>query len=190
VSKEFLSTFTKAGIEQVLDESGFAAWMKGREDGEKAYRTLLGQGKDDLVAGVLAGADIFGHMGISGVDQAASLPMLVLQDEVIDYLERMARGFEVSQETLAVEVIAETGPGGTFIASDHTVRHFRQELWFPRILDRQFYDHWEREGKKETAARAVAQLAHILRTHEPTPVEGALDREMGRIVDSARRALL
>ena len=143
-----------------------------------------------LEAGMLAGADIFGHMGICGVDQATSLPMLVLQNEAIDYLERMARGFEVSQETLAVEVIAETGPGGTFIASDHTVRHFRQELWFPRILDRQFYDHWEREGKKETASRAVAQLTHILATHEPTPVEGALDREMGRIVDSARRALL
>lgn len=63
VSKEFLSTFTKAGIEQVLDESGFAAWMKAKEDGEKAYRTLLGQGKDDLVAGVLAaGFDFTGYV--------------------------------------------------------------------------------------------------------------------------------
>lgn len=47
----------------MLDESGFAAWMKGREDGEKAYRTLLGQGKDDLVAGVLAaGFDFTGYV--------------------------------------------------------------------------------------------------------------------------------
>lgn len=143
-----------------------------------------------LEAGILAGADIFGHMGISGVDQAASLPMLVLQNEAIDYLEHMARGFEVSPETLAVEVIAEAGPGGTFIASEHTVRHFRQELWFPHILDRQFYDHWEREGRKETAQRAAAQLAHILATHEPAPVERSLDREMERIVASARRSLL
>jgi len=143
-----------------------------------------------LEAGMLAGADIFGHMGISGVDQATSLPMLVLQHEAIDYLERMARGFEVSTETLAVDVIASTGPGGNYLAHEHTVRHFREELWFPRILDRQFYDNWDRGGRKETAERARALLEDIVRKHEPAPVQPALEREMDRIVAASRRRLL
>lgn len=63
VDKAFLATFTKAGIEQVLDESGFAAWMKAKDDGEKAYRALLAKGKDDLVSGVLAaGFDFTGYV--------------------------------------------------------------------------------------------------------------------------------
>lgn len=63
VDKAFLATFTKAGIEQVLDESGFAAWMKAKDDGEKAYRALLSKGKDDLVSGVLAaGFDFTGYV--------------------------------------------------------------------------------------------------------------------------------
>jgi len=143
-----------------------------------------------LEAGLLAGADIFGHLGISGADQATSLPMLLVQHEVIDYLERMARGFEVTPETLALDVIAEAGPGGSFIAHEHTVRHFRQELWFPHILDRQFFDHWDREGRKETVDRARALLDDILRSHEPAPADPALEREMERIVASARRRLL
>lgn len=40
-----------------------------------------------LVLGVAAGADIFGHMGICEVDQATSLDMLILQDEIILYVE-------------------------------------------------------------------------------------------------------
>jgi trimethylamine---corrinoid protein Co-methyltransferase len=143
-----------------------------------------------LLPGMLAGADIFGHMGIAGVDQAASLDMLVLQHEAIDYLERSVRGFEVSPETLAVDVIAQTGPGGAYLAHEHTVRHFREELWFPRILDRQYFDNWDREGRKETAQRARALLDGILAAHASPPVEPALEREMERIVASARRALL
>jgi PRTRC genetic system ParB family protein len=63
VDKPFLATFTKAGIEQLLVESGCAAWMKAKDDGEKSYRALLAGGKDDLVAGVLAsGFDFTGYV--------------------------------------------------------------------------------------------------------------------------------
>ncbi|MFH1070857.1 MAG: trimethylamine methyltransferase family protein, partial [Candidatus Glassbacteria bacterium] len=44
-----------------------------------------------LALGAAAGADIFGHMGICGVDQASSLDMLVLQAEVIGYVESLMR---------------------------------------------------------------------------------------------------
>ena len=41
----------------------------------------------------MAGADIFGHLGICGVDQAGSLTMLLMQHEVIGYVERLMQGF-------------------------------------------------------------------------------------------------
>ena len=44
-------------------------------------------------------------MGISGVDQASSLDMLVLQDEIISYVESLCRSLEISDETLGLEVI-------------------------------------------------------------------------------------
>ena len=43
-----------------------------------------------LACGAMAGADIFGHLGICGVDQASSLDMLVMQHEIIGYVERLA----------------------------------------------------------------------------------------------------
>ena len=81
-----------------------------------------------LVCGALAGADIFGHLGISGVDQGASLAMLMLQHEMIGYIERILRGFEVNTDTLAVDVIREVGHDGTFLDAMHTVRQFPQGI--------------------------------------------------------------
>ncbi|MGB2824692.1 MAG: trimethylamine methyltransferase family protein, partial [Phycisphaerae bacterium] len=68
-----------------------------------------------LILGAAAGADIFGHMGISGVDQASSLDMLVMQNELIRYVESALREMDFSDEALGLAEIASAGPGGTFI---------------------------------------------------------------------------
>jgi len=140
-----------------------------------------------LLVGVLAGADIYGHMGICGVDQATSLDMLVMQDEIIGYVERVARGFEVSDETLAVEIVEQVGPGGTFIDSEHTAKHFRRELWFPRLLDRNFYDAWAEMGKPDMAKRCRERRDELLASHRPEPVSDELSAELDRIVAAARK---
>jgi hypothetical protein len=53
ITTEFLSAHTKAGIEQILDESGFSAWLTAQDGGEKRLKALLASGKADLVKGVL-----------------------------------------------------------------------------------------------------------------------------------------
>ena len=142
-----------------------------------------------LLCGVLAGADIFGHLGICGVDQATSLPMLLLQHEVIGYLERFLRGFEVDEETLGLDTIREVGHDGTFLDADHTLRHFRRELWFPALLDRGFWANWVKEGAGDMHRRCVERKEQILRDHEPEPLDQATARDLDRIVASARRHL-
>jgi trimethylamine--corrinoid protein Co-methyltransferase len=142
-----------------------------------------------LLCGALSGADIFGHMGICGVDQATSLPMLVVQNEIIAYVERLMRGFAVNGETLAGDIIAGEGPGGNYMSNEHTVRHFRNELWFPGLLDRDFFENWNRAGRKTMHDRASEKLNEILRTHEPEPLENSLARELRAIVSSARKNL-
>jgi len=142
-----------------------------------------------LAFGASAGADIFGHMGISGVDQASSLDMLVLQNEVIAYVERILHNLEVSDETLAIKEILEVGPGGNFIDREYTVRHFRKELWFPRLLDRQYYQQWYELGAMDMKERCRLEKEKILKNHRVEPCPSELSREMDRIVASARENL-
>ena len=112
-----------------------------------------------LILGAAAGADVFGHMGISGVDQASSLDMLVLQDEIIGYTESVLREMDFSDEAMGLDVLEQAGPGGTFIDTDHTAEHFRRELWFPRILDRSFYQAWRDAGAATTEERCCSRAS-------------------------------
>ena len=142
-----------------------------------------------LALGAAAGADIFGHMGISGVDQASSLDMLVLQDEIISYVESLCRSLEISDETLGLEVIAESGPGGSFIDKEHTVEHFRSELWFPHLLDREYYQSWLDRGALGMDERCRRRKEEILAGHQAEPLSAELERELQRIVKAAKKEL-
>ena len=139
-----------------------------------------------LALAAAAGADVFGHMGISGVDQATSPDMLVLQDEVIAYVESTLRDLDVSDEALGLDVIADAGPGGSFIDKPHTAERFRKELWFPRLLDRDYYQAWLDGGAPSLADRVAARKADLLAAHEVEPLPADLDRELTRIASAAR----
>jgi trimethylamine:corrinoid methyltransferase-like protein len=143
-----------------------------------------------LALGAAAGADIFGHMGISGVDQASSLDILVMQNEVIRFVESTMRQIDFSDDALGFAEIEAVGPGGTFINRHHTVDHFRQELWFPQLLDREYYDSWLEGGATSMAERCRQRKEEILAKHEPEPISDELGRALDEIVAAAKRHLL
>jgi len=143
-----------------------------------------------MVLGALAGADTFGHAGICGTDHGGSLPWLFIDNELMAYVKRIARGFEVNAETLATNVIGAVGPGGSYLAEEHTVRHFRHQIWLPGpAWTREMWESWDDTGRTSMGDRAVAEVRRILDTHKPEPIDEALAREIDRIVAAARREL-
>jgi trimethylamine--corrinoid protein Co-methyltransferase len=143
-----------------------------------------------MLLGALAGADTFGHCGICGTDHAGSLLWLAIDNELANYVKRIVRGFDVNSENLAVDVVNTVGPGGNFLAEQHTVEHFRRELWLPSLVwTRQTYNIWEGQGQSSMADRAREQVNQILDTHEPEPIDESLAKEINRIVECAKRQL-
>ena len=142
-----------------------------------------------FTTGAAAGADMLGHMGICGADQAASLDVLVMQSEIIDYIESMMREIEFTDDTLAIDLIDSIGPGGTFIDTVHTAEHFRNELWFPQLLDRKFYQAWMEAGATTMQQRCAEHKDNILRNHEPEPIPKDLEQTLDEIVRAAKKDL-
>jgi trimethylamine---corrinoid protein Co-methyltransferase len=143
-----------------------------------------------LTLGALAGGELFGHAGICGTDHGASLEWLVADDELMSYVKRIVRGFEVTPELLAPEVVHTVGPGGNFLAEPHTVAHYRQELWMPgAVWTRQAYPSWETSGQSTMGDRIRARVREILAQHQVDPLDAALARELDRIAACARREL-
>jgi len=143
-----------------------------------------------LLLAVLASADTFGHCGICGTDHAGSLVWLALDHEIMDYVRRVARGFEVDTGMVAADVVSKVGPGGNFLAEEHTVRHFRNELWLAGpAWTRQSWDGWAASGGLSMADRLTEQVKQILSSHEAEPLEDGLIKEVDSIVKAAEKEL-
>ena len=132
----------------------------------------LACGKANLVAGLL------------GVDEVFSPVQMILEDEMIDALNWTFKGFEVNEQTLALEVINEQGPGGSFLGTDHTLENFRQALWQPSLSSKEMYKLWKDKGMKTEIIKAKEKFLDILQSGkelEPQISERA-ERELLKII--------
>lgn len=180
-----------AAMVQMAQSYGFPVYINVGLTDAKIPDSQAGMEKAaTLLLGAQAGADTFGHCGICGTDHAGSLLWLFVDNELGHYVKRLLRGFDVTQETLAEEVIQAVGPGGNFLAESHTVNHFREALWLSGpAWTRQSWDGWQQEGSASFADRATDQIKTILAEHEPDPIDPGLAKEIDRIVASAEREL-
>jgi trimethylamine--corrinoid protein Co-methyltransferase len=109
----------------------------------------------------------------------------------VDFAKRVLDGFTIDADTLAGSVIADVGPGGNYLTHEHTLRHYRKELWFPSIIwTRETFDAWQARGQETVTERARRLVESILEEHQPEPMDPGLAREIDRIEAAARRELV
>ncbi|MBC7243687.1 MAG: trimethylamine methyltransferase family protein, partial [Anaerolineae bacterium] len=80
-------------------------------------------------------------------------------------------------------------PGGHYLAEEHTLRHFRQELWRPQFLNRDDPDTWISKGRKTYADRVIQETKRLLETHRPEPLPADAAAALDAIAAEARQAL-
>lgn len=178
------------GMTQMGKYYGFPVYVNAGLTDSKCVDAQAGlESGITLAMAATAGADIFGHMGISGVDQAASLDIMMMQHEIISYIESMMRQVDLSDDALGIDVLQEVGPGGILIDKMHTVEHFRKELWFPKLLDRNYYQAWLDSGAKNMQQRCKAMKDEILKNHSPEPVSKELEKVLDEVVAAAKKDL-
>lgn len=114
----------------------------------------------------LSGANLVHDVGYIEAGMTGSMEMVVVQNDVIGMLKRVMGGIRVDEEHLAVDLIDQIGPGGHFLSTDHTLRHYK-ECWYPGLLDRRNYNDWVEGGMKTLRQRAIERIHEILESHEP-----------------------
>jgi trimethylamine--corrinoid protein Co-methyltransferase len=109
--------------------------------------------------------------------------MMLLANEVIGMNRRFVDGVRLDEESLAVDMIHEVGPGGEFMSHDHTMRHFR-ELWSPQIFDRSQLDRWEAEGGKDLNARLREATVALMEEHKVEGLGEEVEEEIEEILSN------
>jgi len=109
----------------------------------------------------LSGGNMIHDMGYMESGLTDSLELLVICDEIVSWIKACMKGLEISEETLALDLIHQHGLTGDFLGTDHTLRHVR-EGWEPRLVDRQSYERWVESGATSMRDRARAKIDEIL----------------------------
>jgi len=152
-------------------------------DAQAGYERAL-----QVLTCALAGVN-FVHLSIGMMEQMllASYEECVIDNEILGAAFHITRGIEVNENTLALDVIKEVGPGGNYLTHEHTLKNFRKVRWFPAITNREKWADWESKGAKDMKQRAKEKARQILKEHHPQYLSPKLCEELDKFAEEAQR---
>jgi trimethylamine--corrinoid protein Co-methyltransferase len=137
----------------------------------------------------LDGANLIHDVAYLGSGLLSNPAAIVMCNEIISFVKRFVRGFELTPEKIGLDVIRQVGPGGQFITQPHTRDHFRQEIWSPQLLNREGPEAWARKGGLSYEDVLVRRTLEILATHQPRPLPDGVRQKLDELVGRARQEL-
>jgi trimethylamine--corrinoid protein Co-methyltransferase len=112
-----------------------------------------------------------------------SYEKFIIDDEMVGMARRLQGGVAVNDQTLALDVIREAGPGGQFLDKMHTFQHCRSELFRPLLSDRSSYTRWVDSGAASIEQTAYDRCRQLLEDYQPPDMADDIDRDLQRYVD-------
>jgi len=134
-----------------------------------------------LVAAMAGATLIFGGGAMeSGLTHSPA--KLVMDHECMGNILKIVGGIRVDDENLALDVIAEVGPGQDFLMHEHTFERMRSQSK-TEIFDRRSREAWiEATDGKTTAEVASKKAMEIISNHQPSPLPPGAEETMDEMV--------
>jgi trimethylamine--corrinoid protein Co-methyltransferase len=141
-----------------------------------------------ILMDILEGVDMSFDAGGMEMGLTHSAVLMTMDDDVIRGMRGILRGVPVDDESLALEATREVGIGGHFLASPHTLAHFR-ELAEPGLHDWNTRRDWEAAGSTSLGDRARARTLELLETHRVEPIPEPTLAAMREVIERRRSKL-
>jgi trimethylamine--corrinoid protein Co-methyltransferase len=159
--------------------------LGGGVEGKVPDAETAAQAAMNMLLNAQAGMTMSQSLGTLSWGLYGSQEMVVICDQIVDMIRRVMEGITISDDTLAVDVIREVGYGGSYLDQDHTVQHFRGELFFPKLFTRQTIDQWVQAGSKMIHEVAHQRVLEILDKAGPVELAPGADAELERALREA-----
>jgi trimethylamine--corrinoid protein Co-methyltransferase len=141
-----------------------------------------------LWATVLARTDVVLHAaGWLEGGLTASFEKLALDVELLEQFARGAQGIGFTDEELAFDALKEVGPGGLYLASPHTMAHFREWLFMSPLFTTPDVATWEAMGAPDARQRALESWKRLLGSYEDPGIDPVVDEELRAFVERRKQ---
>lgn len=128
-----------------------------------------------------SGVGIIWGAGTLESELSLSFAQLVIDNEIIGQVKRLLRGIRVEDETIAQELIEQIGPCGNFLATEHTMKHFREEIYETDLFCRVQREKWEEQGALAVQDAAGKRAEKLIASARPPRISPEQEREMEKI---------
>ncbi len=185
-SPEFL--LFQIGLTQLQHYQGLPTFgTAGCSDSKVFDQQASMEGALSMLVSSLSGANLIHDVGYVEYGSTSCFEQVVVMNELAGEVRFILQGMTLNKETLALDVIDAVGPGGEYVTSKHTLRHFRAG-WFPELVDRNTHEVWAEKGSKTLGDWANEKVRKILETHVPKPLADAVKARLEAIIVETRQA--
>lgn len=139
----------------------------------------------------LAGADELSGIGEMEAGVMGSFAQIVCDNEIAASVRRLRTGFEITDDSLAVEVIsAAMRSSHNFLGQKHTLRYLRSgEVLLTTLAERGSWETWDKNDRIGMAERAQAEAMQIIQNHQVEPLSADQEQELDEILTEADHVL-
>jgi trimethylamine--corrinoid protein Co-methyltransferase len=133
----------------------------------------------------LVGGNMIHDVGYLEQGLTSSMDMMVATNEIVSRVKRILHGIPVTDETKALDVIEDVGPGGHYLEHDHTYNRFKDLIWQGGLTDRQNWESWDLGGRETFRDRVHAKVLEVLEAETEPLLEEDMYEELRRICELA-----
>ena len=149
-------------------------------DAQSAWESVF-----SLWGAVMGGANLVYHgAGWMEGGLCASYEKTVIDADLLNMVAAFLAPPVVDEASLAVEAIAEVGPGGHFFGAAHTQQRYRDAFFSPMVSDWRNFETWRDAGSPTAVDRAERLVGELLRQHRPPKLPDDVRAELDDFVDS------
>ena len=143
-------------------------------DGQAVFESEM-----SLWGSVMGGANLVNHAaGWLEGGLTASFEKLIIDAEMLQMMAEYLRPIEVNDDELALDAIAEVGPGGHHFGTSHTLARYESAFYSPMMSNRQNFEAWQEAGSINTAARANSIWKQLLQEYIQPELDPAIDEAL------------
>ncbi len=153
-------------------------------DAQAAYESAM-----SLWGAVMGHANLVNHAaGWMESGLTASFEKLIIDAEMLQMMAETCQSIATDDDQLALDAIAEVGPGGHHFGTQHTLDRFETAFYAPMLSNRQNFEAWEEAGSIDAATRANTIWKTLLREYEQPELDPAVNEALEDYV--SRRKLV
>ena len=155
------------------------------EDAQAAYESA-----DSMHSTVMAGSNYTLHAaGWLEGGLATGFEKLIMDADRLGAYQKLLAGLDLSDDQFARDAYEEVEPGGHFLGSAHTMRHYQSAFYSAELSDSENVESWEEKGSEDMRKRAYRKWNAMLDSYVQPAIDPATLEELNDFVAKRKREL-